>query len=256
MAAFALTSVAITSHADHTWGSYHWARTTSSFNLQVIDSVSADWNTELTLTLQEWSASNVLDLQVTATDDGPKARRQCRMSAGVIRVCNQSYGYNGWLGLATIGIDPNGHIDRGTAQMNDSYSQYWTITGEKNHVMCQEVGHLFGLGHTSENGSSQGTCMDYSSDPGSQWPNQHDYDLLADIYAHLDTYNTYKGGASSSDGGGSSGCNAPKGKGCNARAVPDIPTLGVRVAGNRDEEIWVAPRSDGGLWIHHVRLAP
>jgi hypothetical protein len=45
--------------------------------------------------------------------------------------------------------------------------------------MCQEVGHLFGLGHTSEGGSSQGTCMDYSNSPDSQWPNAQDYDMLA-----------------------------------------------------------------------------
>jgi hypothetical protein len=63
--------------------------------------------------------------------------------------------------------------------------------------MCQEVGHTFGLGHTSEDGSSQNTCMDYFSNTGanatntvSTHPNQHDYDELASKYAHLDTTTT------------------------------------------------------------------
>jgi hypothetical protein len=30
--------------ADHSWGPYHWARTTSSFNLTVINSTTSDWD--------------------------------------------------------------------------------------------------------------------------------------------------------------------------------------------------------------------
>ena len=54
--------------------------------------------------------------------------------------------------------------------MNDFYQSYWAIPGEKNHVICQEIGHVLGLGHTSEDGTSQGTYMDYSTDINSQWP--------------------------------------------------------------------------------------
>ncbi len=83
--------------------------------------------------------------------------------------------------------------------------------------MCQEVGHTLGLGHTSEDGSSQNTCMDYFSNTGanatstqSTEPNQHDYDQLALIYGHLDSTTTLKsttaaiarGGPTGADGDG------------------------------------------------------
>jgi len=171
-----------------------------------------------------------------------------------MRVCNAAYGYNGWLGLASINIDNNGHITQGTAKMNDSYSSYWSDANEKRHVMCQEVGHVFGLGHTSEDGSSQGTCMDYSSSPNSISPNKHDYDQLAAIYSHLDTYNSYAGAGS----GGSGGCTAPPGKGCNkfGRNSEGGPPMGLPVQVGLDFEIWVAADGKGGYWVHHIRVAP
>ncbi|MAF14162.1 MAG: hypothetical protein CMI53_04715 [Parcubacteria group bacterium] len=73
--------------------------------------------------------------------------------------------------------------------------------------MCQEVGHILGLGHVDEdfNNPPSGTCMDYSADPEpNQHPNQHDYDMLEIIYAHLDSVDTYK---SSDDDGGGNGNN-------------------------------------------------
>ena len=245
------------SYAGHTWNNYHWARTANPFTLLVIDSVTTDWANEFETALSKWSQSTVLDLSVTASDDSRRTRKRCSMVKGQMRVCNDTYGANGWLGLATIGLDSNGHIDRGRALMNDTYSSYWNIPGEKNHVMCQEIGHVLGLGHTSEDGSSQQSCMDYSNDPDSQWPNQHDYDQLLSIYSDTDPYNSYDAGETSGggDSGGGNGCNAPPGKGCN-KAVPEIPPMGVRVHHGYNHELWVASRPDGGLWINFVRLVP
>jgi hypothetical protein len=237
--------------AEHSWATYHWARTTSSFTLQTVDSCTPDWDFELGKAVSEWSQSNSLDLSVTSSDDSARTRKRCPMVGGQIRVCNAAYGQNGWLGLASIGIDSNGHIDQGAAKMNDSYDWYFT-PNEKRHVMCQEVGHLFGLGHTSEDGSSQSTCMDYSTSPNSISPNNHDYQQLSAIYSHTDSYNTYDDGGSS--GGGT--CHAPPGKGCNKFGAPSDAPMGVRVKKGDGHELWVAPRAGGGLWIHHVTLVP
>ena len=90
------------------------------------------------------------------------------MVAGTTQVCNGTYGYNGWLGLATINVTPDKHITQGSAKMNDSYfnSSTYNNPNEREHVMCQEGGHTFGLDHQSTDGSAQNTCMDYFSTTG------------------------------------------------------------------------------------------
>jgi hypothetical protein len=241
IAVVAAAATPLSSMADHSWGNYHIARDTSSFTLKVVDSVTAEWQTELGDSINQWSQSNYLDLVVDSSDDSSRTRRRCATVAGQMRVCNAAYGQTGWAGLASIGIDANGHIDEGTAKMNDTYGPY--PQAFKNQVMCQEIGHVLGLGHTSEDGSSQKTCMDYADDPtDSQAPNAHDYQQLATIYGHLDSYNSYDDGT-----GGTTPC---KGKKCNKAAPP----MGVRVKTGKNYEMWAVGRPDGGMTIHHVFL--
>lgn len=193
-------SVAITS-ANHTWGNYHWARTSNPFTLRVGRNITSSWTTAFNGAVSDWNAASVMNLTtVTGT-----AGTNCSMVAGTIQVCNRTYGNNGWLGLASINITGSTHITQGTAKMNDTYFNTATYNNpnERRHVMCQEVGHLFGLGHTSENGTSQNTCMDYFSNTGanagstvSTRPNSHDYSLLSSIYAHLDSFTTISSSSS------------------------------------------------------------
>lgn len=182
--------------ASHSWGNYHWARTANPFSLSLGDNVTSNWDAQLALASTDWSQSTVLDTTVVAGQSSGK----CRPTAGRVEVCNDKYGRNGWLGLAQIWASGN-HITQGVAKMNDTYFNMpaYNTTAEKNHVMCQEVGHTFGLGHQDESGASLGTCMDYADDStNSQHPNAHDYDQLATIYKHLDSTTTV--GVSSAKG--------------------------------------------------------
>ena len=181
-------ALASTAFATHSWGGYHWARTSNPFTLKLGSNVSSSWATYLSTTSSDWSVSSVLDTTIVT---GSSVKRRCSAVSGRVEVCNGSYGNNGWLGIAQIWLS-GGHITQGTVKVNDTYfnlAQYNT-PAEKNHVMCQEVGHTFGLDHQSTSGASLGTCMDYSSDPSSQHPNTHDYEELGIIYAHLDSTTT------------------------------------------------------------------
>jgi hypothetical protein len=79
------------------------------------------------------------------------------------------------------------HITQGTAKMNDSYlaSSSYSETNRQ-HVICQEIGHVWGLDHQDESGADLNTCMDYSNALDNPHPNAHDYQELEIIYSHLD----------------------------------------------------------------------
>ena len=178
--------------ADHAWGPYHWARTSNPFTLQVGDNVSSVWDGYLNIAIADWNQSTVLNL--SKVTGGAARPRQCRPTAGRIEVCNYRYGSNGWLGIAQIWISGD-HITQATTKLNDTYFNMATYnTPEwRQFVVCQEVGHDFGLDHQDEafDNPDLGSCMDYTSNPAAnQHPNQHDYDQLVAIYAHLDTFAT------------------------------------------------------------------
>jgi hypothetical protein len=257
----AMAILSIPAQASHSWSVYHWARQANPFTLKVTDNMTQEWQTAFDGSIAEWdtplgSNLDALDFSVLQGAEDKKTRRRCNPKGGQINVCNLSYGNTGWLGIASININSAGHITKGSAKMNDFYSTYWAIPGERNHVTCQEIGHLFGLGHQSEDfDNSLGTCMDYSSDIASEWPNLHDFEELQKIYLHLDSYDTFDGD-SGDDSGDSGTCNAPPNKGCNKAGLPaDIP-MGVPAHVGLNHEIWVASDGRGGYWIHHIRLVP
>ena len=222
---------ASTALASHTWNGYHWARTTSSFTIQVIDSTTSNWDDELSRALSQWSQSSKLDMRVTAYDDSASTRSRCGMVVGKVRTCNYTYGSNGWLGLASINLDSSGHINQGSVKINDSYSSSFSSQNERWHVMCQELGHTLGLGHTSEDGSTQNTCMDYSQSSTSTAPNSHDYNMLASIYGHTDNHSSYSLAAASTP--------APK----SAAAPSDDSRMEITSPGESSSVPWRARNS-------------
>ena len=190
-------------HADHSWGSYHWARTTPQFTLKLGNNhTTSQWQSLLAAASSDWNSPTSFGATFTpvlmAVTSG-QSSRNCSMVKGTTQVCNGKYGYNGWLGLASINIINGVYITQGSAKMNDSYFNNATYNNpnEKRHVVCQEIAHTFGLDHQSEDGSSQNSCMDYFSNTGanatstaSTRPNSHDFEELNAIYANLDTTTT------------------------------------------------------------------
>jgi hypothetical protein len=178
--------------ATHSWGGYHWARTSNPFTLKVGDNVNGSWDSALNGAVSDWSQSTVLDLAKVAGGTRPKP---CKATLGRVEVCNASYGNTGWLGVAQIWITDSTHITQGVVKLNDTYfnTSTYNTPAWRNLVTCQEVGHTFGLDHQDENfnNANLGTCMDYTNDPSTnQHPNKHDYDELVIIYSHLDSSTT------------------------------------------------------------------
>lgn len=178
-------------YANHSLQGFHWARSANPFTLKLADNVSPKWDNHLLNTSNDWSQSAVLDTQIVNGRTKPSA---CKPTNGQVEVCAAKYGFNGWLGVAELWIYGD-HIYQGRVRMNDSYfnTATYNTPAWRNLVMCQEVGHTLGLDHQDEDfyNTPLGTCMDYSADPTlNQRPNQHDYDMLAEIYTHLDSTTT------------------------------------------------------------------
>jgi hypothetical protein len=209
VAAAALLLTAPSALPDHSWGTYHWARKSNPFTLKVGDNVSSAWDAYLNEAISDWSKSTVLDLTKVA---GGTRSKNCRPTSGRIEVCSDRYGNNGWLGLAQIWVSGS-HITQAITKVND----YYFLMAKYNKpewrrlVMCQEIGHDFGLDHQDENfaNANLGTCMDYTDKPlgppSNEHPNAHDYDWLKTVYGHGDGGTTIaaqgQGKPSAEDGG-------------------------------------------------------
>ncbi len=202
-------------YATHSWGSYHWARTANPFTLKLGDNVSLVWDAYLSEASSDWSVSTALDTAVVTGSVNPK---NCRATNGRVEVCSSKYGFNGWLGVASIWVSGS-HITQGTVKVNDSYfnTATYNTPAWRRLVMCQEVGHVFGLDHQDENfsNSNLGTCMDYTSNPAgppsNEHPNAHDHEQLELIYGHLDSITTVGQAVSSfGNGPGAKGIEDPR----------------------------------------------
>ena len=251
-----LLSGVATGYATHSWSGYHWATTLTTtspnFTLKLGNNMTTlEWASYLTTASSDWSADTSSNPLNTLVVSGA-GKKRCGAVSGRVEVCNGTYGQNGWLGLAQIWLS-NGHIVQGTTKMNDSYfnQAYYNNPNEKLHVVCQEVGHTFGLDHQSTDGGSLGTCMDYFSNTGSNatstsstHPNLHDYDELTLIYNHNDGYNSYSTTAAVAAGRlgvpGKDGPDGADGNGTPGGASPERGNWYVEDLGN------------GGRLVTHV----
>jgi hypothetical protein len=195
LAGVLLSGVPSIASANHSWNGYHWARTSNPFTVKLGDNVSSGWDAYLATASSDWTQSTVLNTQIVAGGTRP---RPCKPTSGQDEICNASYGNNGWLGIAQIWVTGGTHITQGVVKVNDYYFNQAPYNTPAWHrlVMCQEIGHTFGLDHQDENfnNTNLGTCMDYTSNPlgppSNEHPNKHDYDELVTIYTHLDSFTT------------------------------------------------------------------
>ncbi|MCH8992023.1 MAG: hypothetical protein IIA44_09795 [Acidobacteria bacterium] len=176
----ALVLLASPALATHSWNGYHWSSdnltptVTGETSLAEVSDVVDDWvNLET-------------NIQPTHTGSG----------SGDIKVVAKR-GNPNWIGLAQIKIDSDGHIVEGKITLNSAYANYDNDNGTDNiwkHVLCQEVGHILGLQH-----SSADTCMNDAFETLGMYttPGGHDAQQLVDIYSHLDG----AGGTSDPDDG-------------------------------------------------------
>jgi len=176
--------------AEHSWNDFHWARMSNPFTLQIIDSTTSTWDPAVVEAISLWSESIVVQPAITSANSNSRVRRDCSIVKGRLKVCNYNYGITGWYGQTVVWIDPYGHISGARIKLNDSYSGFWN-TVRRNHVACHEMGHVFGLWHTT----ADGTCLnlDYS-DTEDQGPNAHDFEQIEIQNDHYDTYNSYDDG--------------------------------------------------------------
>ncbi|MCH8996839.1 MAG: hypothetical protein IID48_01065 [Proteobacteria bacterium] len=214
--------------ANHQWSSYHWERDgVDPLTLSMGDNHSvfnsgdrtADWPSIFGDVVADWGRTETdgsggyggAHLDTVGTSGG----------SGNIESFNDDYGDNGWLGLASIWVSrgKNKHITRGEAKVNEYFITLAGYEGfnelnEWQQVMCQEIGHTFGLNHNREGdtgGTPDDTCMNDETRPlNYPWPNVHDTEMFdsATMYAH-----DHGGGG----GGGKEKCH-PK-FGCAGAAV-------------------------------------
>ena len=187
----------------HTWGDSTWENPNCNLVLQVgdchTDNGGEDFSTMLVDVVDKWN--NVPENQgLTGTTFNPSGislqYAQCDGDTtcdntgilGKISSCNSNYGNTGWAGLASVWTYSNNHVAKAMSQVNEYYSM---TNAQTQHVLCQEIGHGWPMGHTSEDGSDQNTCMDYSVwTSANRYPNEHDVELLDSLYGTCQTPNT------------------------------------------------------------------
>ena len=167
--------------AGHSWNGYHFPSdnlsptVTGETSLADVPIVVGDWAWLGTSIQPTYLGSGSGDIKVVAKRGNPN-----------------------WIGLAQIKVDSGGHIVEGKVTLNSAYANYNNGNGTDNiwkHVLCQEVGHILGLQHSSED-----TCMNDAFETLGMYtsPGGHDAQQLVDIY---DGHEDGAGGTSDPDDG-------------------------------------------------------
>ena len=245
LAVFVTGVYTVAVNADHAWKKYHWDISVipiDEASLELGDNLTGDWSDILKNASPSWNMWSVLKSTIVlGRSDTGVNNDKCGPVLEGVEVCNGLYGANGWLGLASVWATrgKTNHIVQAVVKLNDTYfeddeyykkSPYNSVDW-RDYVMCQEVGHTFGLDHqdTTFNTPNLGSCMDYTNNPDglasnpiqldNRYPNKHDYDEMRKIYSHLNPTN-----ATTEEEEESSNDKGNKGKKPNKAGVADNPS--------------------------------
>lgn len=242
--------LATSADARHQWRKYAWAWDGTPLAVVIYDNTaSSDWQGRAAAASAAWNESPSINGTVKGGNNP-----ECDFITGQIHVCSDDYGSVGWLGLASISLNGN-EIKAGWTKVNDFYfnqprydSDIW-----RQLVMCQEIGHDYGLGHQNENFNSNTTdsCMEYTSTPTEidMTPDAHDYEQLEAMYP------TSGGTGDGGGNGGGKGGNKPRGKPASLPSVGNTPESWGRPIDflpNGKPFVYERALSDGTRIVTHV----
>ena len=188
LALSALLAPPAAAHADHAWyvngQPAHWASTVEPAQIDLGENLSDPvWDSLSHVPAFVWSLSPSTPgqlglspvLRVNTTAGG--------LPSNEVEMYDGFYGPNGWIGEATVSVDAQGHITDGTVQLNRSYL---LTQSQKHTAINHEVGHTLGLAHENATVMCPVLC-------GIENPVSHDYEVLAEVNAHVDGYSTTVG---------------------------------------------------------------
>ena len=155
----------------------HWEKKdTAILTLSVGNNHNGQWPSLLNDVGSNWNIYGGSYLAINVVPGG----------TGDVESYNDNYGNTGWLGLASVWINGD-HIIDGESKVNEYYINLNGYEGfddpvEWQHVLCQEIGHTFGLDHHSK-GKDTDTCMNDQTRPlNYPLPNSHDTKTLDKMY--------------------------------------------------------------------------